>query len=219
MANRTQALHLGNNGNSGILGMAFPSVAAIGPETGVSLLQNIFSYLDEPDRYFALALGRKSGLDPTSSFSIGELDTAIASDFSKFFFVDVLKHGADDYDYWKIPLLSIKLEGKDLPLSPSLIPGAEHPIAVLDSGTSLVLGPTIDVKNFWDSFGDAARLNPVTAMWEVKCNQPISVSFALGSGDDDKKDFALHPEDINWDSSDAGGEWCMGGIQANDKVR
>ena len=218
MANHTQNLHLSTNGNSGIFGLGFPSIATIVTANSASLLSSLFNYLDEDNRFFALALGRVSGNDPTSSFSIGELDPTISNSFQDFFFLPVLKAGADAYDYWKIPLLYITINSTILPLSPSLIPNSPHPIAVLDSGTTLVLGPTIDVKAFWeaiDSTGDVARLNSMSGMWEVRCEKAISVSFAFGS-EDNAREFPVHPEDLNWDTG--GGEWCMGGVQANDKV-
>lgn len=221
MANKTDDLNLSNNGNSGILGMAFSSVATIKSTDGSTILANMFNYLNDSSRFFALKLGRQSdsGYDPTSSFSIGELDFDFAHDFSDFFFSPVLKAGADDYDYWKLPMQYLTINSTRLDISRSLVPNAPQgsSIAVLDSGTTLMLGPTVDVDNFWNSVGNVARKNSATGMWEIKCEKALSVGVVLGDGSN-MKEFPVHPEDVNWAAGGAGFGWCLGGIQANDKV-
>ncbi|RDB20974.1 Chymosin [Hypsizygus marmoreus] len=220
LANRTLGLGLSTTGNSGILGLSFPSIAAISLANGDTLLENILSNFDEPDRFFAFKLGSGSGPDDlTSSFTLGELDSNITSDLNSFSFTPVSKAGADSFNYWKLPLQSLTIDSTTFVLSPSLIPDAKAPIAVLDTGTTLILGPTLDVDAFWRAVNQegATRKNARTGLWEVKCDRGVSVSFLLGEKGNERP-YPVNPSDVNWEEGGSEDGWCMGGIQPNDGV-
>ncbi|KAF8078108.1 aspartic peptidase domain-containing protein [Lyophyllum atratum] len=220
LANRTTGLGLSNTGNSGILGLSFPSVAAISLADGNTLLENILSNFDEPDRFFAFKLGRGPGPDDaTSSFTVGGLDENITLDLASFFFTPVSKAGADTFNYWKLPMQSLVIDQMTFLLSPSLVRGAKTHVAVLDTGTTLILGPTSDVEAFWRAVDHegATRKNGMTGFWEVRCDRGVSVSLLLGEAGDQRA-FPIDPRDINWEEGSSEDGWCMGGIQANDGV-
>jgi len=131
----------------------------------------------------------------------------------------VIALGQMNYDYWKIPILGVTVNSNPLRLSPSLVPGSPAPVAVLDTGTTLILGPSADVNNFWATVGGngTVRKNPDLGLWEVKCNRAVAVGFTVGD-ESSSRMYALHPGDINWGEARSSGGWCMGGIQANDGV-
>jgi len=226
LVNATEGLSLSNTGNSGILGLSFPLRASIPATSGRTLLENVFADLDDYHRFFAYKLGRNQSLDQNqdsrstaSSFTIGQLDSAVANDTSGFQYTPVVTLGQTNYDYWKLPLLQIAVNSNPLRLSSSLMPGSRTPVAVLDTGTTLILGPSVDVNNFWATVGGngTARKNSQSGMWEVKCNRAVNVSFTLGDASN-SKEYAVHPGDINWVETKSSDGWCMGGIQANDSV-
>lgn len=128
--------------------------------------------------------------------------------------------GGTAYDYWKLPLRNITINSITLPLSPSLVPSSHTPVAVLDTGTTLILGPTVDVTAFWAIIGgnDTVRKNPTSGFWEVQCNRAVNVGFELGD-DGGSKNYTVHPSDISWGESRSSGGWCMGGVQENNAVR
>lgn len=217
LVDSTLGLGLSGTGSSGVLGLSFPSVATI--SGGETLLDSILSNFDERNRFFAFKLGRSSGAnDAASSFTFGQLDPDITSDLTQFSFMPVSKAGVDTFDFWKLPLQSLRLDSAELMLSPSLMPNVETPIAVLDTGSTLILGPTLDVDALWQAVGQegATRKNDETGLWEVQCNKGILISFVLGDPEN-QHEYPMDPSDINWaeGSNDA---WCMGGIQANDRV-
>ena len=237
-ANHTNGLGLSSTSTSGILGLSFPFAASIPATQGHTLLENIFASLNDYERFFAYKLGRappqnqslsqsssssssngSMAVASLSSFTLGQLDPDVANSTDGFAYTPVIALAGTTYDYWKLPLRGLTIDSKPLPLSGSLMPGAKMPIAVLDTGTTLILGPTIDVENFWASVGGAGtvRKNPSSGMWEVQCTRAISVSLVLGD-DASKKEYAVHPGDISWGESTSAGGWCMGGIQANDNV-
>ncbi|KAI5835601.1 acid protease [Schizophyllum commune Tattone D] len=218
IANNTQDLGLSATGNSGVLGLCFPSSASIPATAGKTLLENLFASFAEDQRFFAFKLGRQTGLtDPTSSFTIGELDTEITNVTAPLSFYPVVANSDGAYDYWKLSLKRLTINGTVFPLSPSLVPGATNPIAVLDTGTTLMLGPTVDVDAFWNSIGSPAivRKSPTSGMWEVRCERSLLVGLVLG---DDGREYPIDPQDTNWDQKQSADGWCTGGIQANDGV-
>ena len=220
LANKTVGLGLPNTGHSGILGFSFPLTAAIPLAYGDTLIENILSSFDEHRRFFAFKLGRASDSDDGCSFSMGQLDSAISDDMTKFSYTPVSRAGADMFNYWKLPLQSLTIGSTVFSLSPSLIPGAETPIAVLDTGTTLILGPSVDVDAFWHAVGheEVTRKNMQSGMWEVRCDRGVAVGFILGEKGSEQE-YPVDPEDISWADSGSADGWCMGGIQANDEAR
>lgn len=214
LVNDTTNFNLAEMGNSGIIGFAFPLAAVTPPSIGKTLLQNIFE--DFP--FFAFHLGRDSLGLSSSSLTIGELDTEICNDSRLFSYTPVSSAGtssSSSYDYWKLPLQGLIINSSyHVPLSSSLISGAQDhtPIAVLDTGTTMILGPTTDVQVFWNVVG-SARKNTTTGLWEVMCGRAVTAAFVLGG-----KVYPVHPGDINWKEGGSWGGWCLGGVQANDRV-
>ncbi|KAH8829525.1 aspartic peptidase domain-containing protein [Flagelloscypha sp. PMI_526] len=216
LANATNGLGLASSGMSGILGLAFPLAASI--TSGQTVLQNIFSALPESNRFFAVKLSKHNAPQnaSTSSFTIGSLDHDIANDTSQFHNIPVSRVGGDNYNYWKVPLNSVTVNSTSIPLPTSLVAGSETPLAVLDTGTTLILGPHSAVDAFWSSVGQlgkVVRKNNETGRWEVRCERAIQVSLTLGM-----ESFPLDPAEVNWKPIDMDGSWCLGGIQANDEV-
>ncbi|EKM55526.1 uncharacterized protein PHACADRAFT_256215 [Phanerochaete carnosa HHB-10118-sp] len=221
LANSTAGLGLSATGNSGILGLSFATVAAIPGTAGRTLLENLLSPFAAPDRFFAFRLGRD---DASSSFTVGALDPAYANATSELAFTDVYPVGRDSaggavYDYWKVPVQGLTVNASAFALSASRrVPGAPSPIAVLDTGTTLMLGPADDVDRLWDSIGGARKTE---TGWQVRCDRAVVVGVVLGgAGGDDSRahEYAIDPADVSWLGGGRDGDWCMGGIQGNDDI-
>ncbi|KAH9951305.1 acid protease [Amylocystis lapponica] len=209
-ANSTSKLGLAGIGNSGIMGLSFPAEAAIPDTCGRTILENIFAAVNESSRFIAYHLGRDHS---SSSFTIGQLDPDFANSTSDMTLSSVVPDGTG-YNYWKIPLQSLTINSTAFKLSRSRVAGVSTPIAVLDTGTTLILGPSADVERFWASVGGARNSN---AGWQVRCDRAIIVGFVLGEGDS-RKEYIIDPADLSWEASGQTDGWCMGGIQANDGV-
>ncbi|KAJ8093177.1 hypothetical protein PM082_020662 [Marasmius tenuissimus] len=217
LVNDVKDMNLAENGHSGILGLAFPSEASVSPSSGPTILENIFQNLDNP--YFALKLGTQPGPnDLSSSLTLGQLDEKYASNLSDFHFIPVSTAGASGYTFWKVPMQGITVNNMSVPLSSSSVRGVRGgQIAVVDSGTTLMLGPTIDVDAIWKAMGSSARYNQDEGCWQVRCNKAMDIRILLGQKEN-AKEFPMEYEDANWEYGGDDDGWCMGGIQANDDV-
>ncbi|KAJ7090259.1 aspartic peptidase domain-containing protein [Mycena belliarum] len=210
---QTANLGLASTATSGILGFCFPDTAAIPATAGATLLENIMSSFEPSRRVFAFHLSRSSGFnDPSASFTLGALDPAFVQDPTLLALSPVARTGAT-YDYWKLPVLHFTFNGQPFTLSASRVIGADNPIAVLDTGTTLILGPSADVDALYALFGPAARNDP-SAGYQVRCTHASLLGIVLG---DPPREYLLHPADVAWAEGAAGG-WCTGGIQPNDAV-
>ncbi|CDO70781.1 hypothetical protein BN946_scf184798.g96 [Trametes cinnabarina] len=211
-ANATNGLGLHGTGNSGIMGLSFPAEASIADTAGRTVVENLLSaFNDSSRRFFAFKLGRDQD---SSSFTVGELDPAYANSTGDLTYNPVFTSAGASHDYWKLPLQSLTVNGTSFSLSKPRVAGAPAPIAVLDTGTTLILGPTQDVARFWESVGGARQ---TARGWEVPCNRAVVVGMVLGESKT-QKEYTIDPADISWKESSVDGEWCLGGLQGNNGV-
>ncbi|KAJ7632195.1 aspartic peptidase domain-containing protein [Roridomyces roridus] len=213
LVDKTSQLDLASTGTSGIAGFAFPATAAISPTIGATFFQNLISALEADNQFMAFHLSRSDSgsSDPNASLTLGILDPAFASDPSALAYSAVIRTGPE-YDYWKLPMLGMIVNGSPFQISSSRIPGATMPIAVLDSGTTLILGSAADVRALYALFGSAVRY--LNGNYLVRCTFAAVISLVLG---DKRVPYPIHPSDIAWQESESDG-WCTGGIQPNDNV-
>ncbi|KAJ7349229.1 aspartic peptidase domain-containing protein [Mycena albidolilacea] len=211
MVDRTVDLGLSSTSTSGILGFCFPSVAAIPTNVGQTLLASLMSLFPPPLQCFAFWLSRDA--NRAGSLTIGTLDFTLVPNPALIANFSVVRTG-HEFDYWKLPLLHLTIDDQLFTLSSSRIPGAANPIAVLDTGTTLILGPFADVKALYATLGSAARYDSDIG-YQVLCKHAVIIGFVFGFP---AREFRLHPADIAWAEGGTEDEWCTGGIQANDNV-
>lgn len=99
-----------------------------------------------------------------------------------------------------------------IPLQPSRIKTSKRPIAVFDTGTTLILGPTADVTEFYASLSLGNATN-TKGGWLVDCNLAVDLVIVIGG-----RMFPIHPLDMAWDKITDENGMCMGGLQANDEA-
>ncbi|KAJ6488613.1 aspartic peptidase domain-containing protein [Mycena vitilis] len=208
---QVEDLGLASTSTSGILGLCFAEAAAIPATAGATFLENLMSAFDDPSRRcFAFHLPRMGSSDRNGSFTIGYLDPSMAPNATRIVYSPVVRTG-NGYDYWKLPLLRLTVNGTPFPISLSRVPGAVTPICVLDTGTTLILGPTADVAALYAVLGPKAR--KVDEGYQILCTHAVLLGFVIAD-----EEYLLHPADVSWAEGATADGWCTGGVQANDNV-
>ncbi|CAK5264694.1 unnamed protein product [Mycena citricolor] len=213
IADRTADLGLESTSTSGILGMGLMGSASIPDTAGQPFPVNLVSPFPEDEQYFAFHLSRQSGSDdPQASFTVSSIDTDLVSDPSRITVFPVIQTGRQ-YDYWKLCILHFTINGQPLSISSSRVPGAPCPMAVLDTGTTLFLGPSADVDAIYRSLNISVRKDPDVG-YQIPCTFAVLIGVVLGNP---AQEYIIDPADMAWNGG-SDDEWCTGGIQANDNV-
>jgi hypothetical protein len=173
------------NDADGICGMAFGGEMSSGlpPPFGAIVQQGQL-----PDNVFAFYLGHEEDGD----LVIGGVDP-------KHYSGDFRSVPLTSDTYWQVELTMIKVASASIPPSVSA--------AIIDSGTSLLVGPTDDVSRIMDSIGAEAA----QGVYEIPCDQlDKGITFSLNN-----IDFALSKDDIVLQEENG---ICVLGVQGSDGV-
>lgn len=164
----------------GILGLGFRSISTGGVPTFIGAL-NASGQLSEP--VFGFYLGNNKA----GQLVVGGVDPShVVGDFH---FVDLV-HAT----YWAVPLDSVRL-GDEMSLTASKV-------AIIDSGTSLLVGPDREVQSLATMLG----ATKIDNFFVVSCMDKLpGISFSIGA-----RGFGLDLEDLIIDRQ---GDSCILGIQ------
>jgi len=167
----------------GICGMGWDSISVDGVQTP---LQALLASGKMTEPVFAFHLG-KDGAD--GELTIGGVNSAhFSGDFS---YVPLASK-----DYWSIKLDGIKLDGSKIGSTTK---------AIVDSGTSLMAGPTTEVK----AIASALNLGSILGKeYTVDCSKKYTLTYTLGGKDYDLDQDAMVV-------SNSGGQ-CLFGMLAID---
>eukprot|EP01028_Stygiella_incarcerata_P001027 TRINITY_DN1162_c0_g9_i1.p1 TRINITY_DN1162_c0_g9~~TRINITY_DN1162_c0_g9_i1.p1 ORF type:complete len:390 (+),score=86.17 TRINITY_DN1162_c0_g9_i1:91-1170(+) len=170
----------------GILGLAWPSISV---DNVTPFFQNLMSegVLDKNEFFFYLS---KTSGDEKSALVLGGVDKSLISE--DFSYVPLTNE-----TYWEIEFDNLEVDGT------ALIPSGSKPHAIVDSGTSLITGPTAVIN---------ALLEKVKV--DKKCaglDQLPDVTFKING-----KDYVLTPKDYVLKVTELGMTECMAGFMAMD---
>jgi len=169
----------------GILGLGFASIARGGVPTVMQQLVKT-GQLEQPVFGFFL------GDDAPGELVFGGVDPAHY--VGDFHFVEL-----NSATYWSAPLEEVKLEGK------MRLSGTSS--AIIDSGTSLLIGPKSEVQAVAAMMGAAS----IMGFYTIPCDREVpSLSFSIGG-----RDYVLEKEDLIVERVST---ICILGIQAMPSV-
>lgn len=105
--------------------------------------------------------------------------------------------------HWSVPLDGIKVNGKQ-----TIRPGHG---AIIDSGTTIIIGPTEDVAAYYAQIPGSKALPQADdspfVMYTVPCEGKLpDVALTFGG-----VDYPIKQQDVNWQANMDG---CIGGINA-----
>ncbi|KII89342.1 hypothetical protein PLICRDRAFT_53792 [Plicaturopsis crispa FD-325 SS-3] len=173
----------------GLLGMGFQSISDYNAKP---LFQSLVADGETDDSVFAFKLA-----DSGAELYIGGTDDSLYT--GSFTYVPVTQEG-----YWQVDLDGVSAAGKKLVSSTS---------AIIDSGTTLIVGDTASVKKFYAGISGAksAASSVGDGYYTVPCDSIPSVSLTFGG-----KKFSVSSDSFNLGAATSGSSECVGGIVGED---
>jgi len=223
-ANDVENEELATNFN-GILGLALPlnSIIAsdIPPVTnntpdGAAWASNLFSITPAStapsSRFLSLALSRPGSDTIPAVFGIGRHPSSLVPDPSLVLYSTVVSDKPGTL-FWKLRVTAITVyvnsttEVVQLGASNT---GASSPVAVLDSGVSVIL----TTSNIANGIYGALGIEPASdGMYYVPCTTPLNMTITL----DNRPEIPLHPLDLTAEPPQTNqAQFCTGLIQTAD---
>ena len=151
----------------GILGLAFPSISS---DSGVPTV--IANLAEAGKGTFAFFLGDEAD----GELAIGGWDEArLGGDIN---WVDLARPG-----YWLVSMDSVKFGDTAITAAPTA--------AIMDTGTSIIYGPPLQVEAMIDAI-DGAEFNPMVGLYSVPCSATVpDLEFTIGG-----QGYAVSGEDL-----------------------
>ncbi|KEI36535.1 uncharacterized protein L969DRAFT_90876 [Mixia osmundae IAM 14324] len=151
----------------GLLGLGFEALS-----TGnmVPWMQNVIAAHQLSSNIFAMALGRtKSGTQ--SSMTVGGVDPSKFS--GSISYVNV----AGNSGFWTVRLPKITAT-----TSAKKVGGSYSVLAVIDSGTTLILAPADQARAFWAAVPGSAPVAGAAGYYSYPCSTKVAASFQFAVG-------------------------------------
>jgi hypothetical protein len=174
------------NDADGICGMAYGALS-YGLPTPMAAMVKLGQL---PENVFAFYLGHEEA----GNLVIGGVDPSHYT--GDFVTVPLVSES-----YWQVKLTGIKVG------SALIEPTTDK--AIIDSGTSLLVGPSADVDKIMENIG--AEQDPTSGIYEIECSKlQNGITFSLNNND-----FALSKDDIVLQQQNG---ICLLGVQGSDSV-
>jgi len=103
--------------------------------------------------------------------------------------------------FWVLNMAAVTVQGRPVAISPG---GAS--LAAIDTGTTLIGGPTADVRAIWDAVG-GQPLTQSPGFFRYPCSTELNISISFGG-----KLWPMDPRDMNFGPLDPRGLQCVGAI-------
>ncbi|KAI0319007.1 aspartic peptidase domain-containing protein [Amylostereum chailletii] len=172
---------------AGIMGLAFNSIASSGATPfWQALLQN--NQLSSPEMSFFITrlngqVTSSTETDPGGVFTLGGTNSTYFQgdiDFQNF-------PSGTTTSFWLQTVTELTLGGTAINIG-----SASNNLAAIDTGTTLVGGPTAAVTAFWDAVDNSQSLgNQMPGFWAYPCSTSLKVAFSFGG-----KSWPLNPADL-----------------------
>ncbi|KAK9525979.1 hypothetical protein VZT92_016642 [Zoarces viviparus] len=181
----------------GVLGMGYPSLAEI---LGNPVFDNMLAQKEVDEPIFSFYLSRKtSSGTPQGELLLGGKDEALYSG-------PINWNPVTSKGYWQIKMESIAVQGAN-----SLCPRGCQ--AIVDTGTSLIAGPTVDILNIHQLIGATPTNIGEFLIDCVRLSSLPHVTFVLGG-----TEYTLTAEQYVRKETLGDKEFCFSGFQAVDML-
>jgi len=194
----TQNLIVGSN--TGILGLAFQSIASTG---ALPFWQSLATgnKLSSPEMGIYLSRNSNATGDvPGGTFTLGGTDTTLYKGAIEF---QNLATTSGTDTYWLLPVSSITVQGKSIP-----VPAGTAANAAIDTGTTLIGAPTTVVQAVYAAIpGSQALTGQNLGFYIFPCATQVQVSVAYGG-----TSWPINPSDMIFQPVAPNSNMCVGSI-------
>ncbi|KAG6899151.1 hypothetical protein C0993_000224 [Termitomyces sp. T159_Od127] len=185
---------------SGILGLAFTGLAST-KSTPFWLALTNNKQLDSPEfSFFITRFIDDPGVrreEFGGFFTLGGTNSTLFSGD-----IDFQKVPSGDSSFWLLPLSAVTVQGKEV----SIATGASA-LAAIDTGTTLIGGPSDDVAAIWASVPGSQLIPSMPGFFSFPCGTNVTVTLSFGGNA-----WPINSVDMNLGPVGQRNNQCVGGI-------
>ncbi|KAF9556706.1 acid protease [Agrocybe pediades] len=105
--------------------------------------------------------------------------------------------------FWLLDMSTVTVNGKSVQITTA----NDASLSAIDTGTTLIGGPSGDVAAIWNAVGGSPSPgNP--GFFRFPCSTTVTIALSFGSG----KSWPINPQDMNLGPEERGSSMCLGGI-------
>lgn len=187
---------------SGLMGLAFQTIAQ---SRAMPFWEALASgnHLTTPEMSFWLTRfvndPQAQALEPGGAFTLGGTNSSLFT--GDIDFVNIPSGVTPSF--WLLPLQAVTVQGNNVD-----IPTGNGALAAIDTGTTLVAGPSDAVANIYAQIPNSKnQTGQLQGFFSFPCDTTVTVSLNFGS-----RTWAISNADFNLGAIDRAGDQCLGGI-------
>ncbi|KAK4055701.1 hypothetical protein OIV83_000247 [Microbotryomycetes sp. JL201] len=196
----TVAASISDDPQDGVLGMAYSIISNMGERP---FFQTLFMQQSVKDNVFAFRLGDRD----EGELYLGGVNHDLYEGSIEYTDVTVPA-------YWMVQgatHLTVPETNNTSNSTSTTFTTNKDQIFVIDTGTSLILAPTIEAERFYAQVPSAKPFR--NGYYQVWCNQTWTAEFSFGSS---SRTFAVDSKYMNLGLTETGSEWCVPALAAQD---
>ncbi|KAF9474317.1 acid protease [Pholiota conissans] len=188
-------------GPSGLMGLAFAALAKTQATPFWEALVNSNQF-SSPEMAFWLARSNNLQVQdvPGGAFTLGGTNSSLFTGDIEF-----INMPTGTPLFWTLTLSSVTINGKTVPIS------SDTTSAAIDTGTSLIAGPTADVTAIWATVPGSGPSPSGQGFFNFPCKTSVEVSISFGG-----KSWPISTTDIIAGQEPGESSLCIGAIFAVD---
>jgi len=183
---------------SGLMGLAFQSLASTGAVPFWQALINN-NQLSAPEMSFWLSRDPSNSqvLEPGGVFTLGGTNSTLYTGD-----IDFVDMPSGEPSFWLLTLSGLTANGNTVTISTG-----SNAVSAIDTGTTLIGGPTADVAAFYAAIPNSAASTRSGGFFTFPCDTQVTASMAFGG-----KFWPISSQDINIGQDSEGSTQCTGAI-------
>lgn len=186
---------------SGIMGLAFSSIANTRASPFWQTLASS-GQLSSPEMGFYLTRFRDQpdakDEEPGGTFTLGGTNSSLFKGDIEFLDMP----GSDAQTFWVLGLQAVTVQGKNVAISKG-----DAALSAIDTGTTLIGGPSADVNAIWAAVPGARPVTNMAGFFTFPCTTKVSVTVSFGG-----KAWPINTADMSLGEIAPGSSSCLGGI-------